>query len=75
MFREIFCPSLGAQDCFTACASNILRTEHIVSASAFQATSRQQLGCILLQAVKHSLALLRMGKKIAQYMLCWLEYQ
>ena len=30
------------------------------------ASGRQQLGCIIPQAVKHSLALLRMGKKIAQ---------
>jgi len=32
------------------------------TASAFQDTGRQQLGCIIPQAVKHSPALLRMGK-------------
>ena len=37
-----------------------------LSASAFQATGRQQRGCIILQAVKHSLALLKMGKKLSE---------
>ena len=37
------------------------------SASALQATGRQQLGRIKLHAVKHSLALLRMGKKLPKY--------
>ena len=35
----------------------------LVSASTFQATGRQQLGRIIPHAVKHSLALLMMGKK------------
>ena len=46
--------------------SNILHTEHIVRASAFQATGRKPLRCILRQAVKPSLALLRMGKKFPE---------
>jgi len=39
----------------------------------FQATSRQNRGCIVPQAVTHSLAHLKMGKIIAQKMLNWLE--
>jgi hypothetical protein len=41
----------------------------LVSASTFQATGRQQLGCTIPHAVKHVLAPLRMGKKIARNML------
>ena len=52
--------------------SNILHTEHIVSNSALQATSRQQLGHILPHAVKHSLVLLRMGKKLPET--CWAHW-
>jgi len=29
-------------------------------------TGRQQLGCIITQVVKHSFALLRMGKKLPE---------
>jgi hypothetical protein len=47
-------------------SSNILHTEHAVSASALQATGRQQLGCIIPHAVKHSLALLKMSKKLPE---------
>jgi len=39
----------------------------------FQAAGRQQLGCITPQAVKHSLALLKMGRIVAPNMLSWLE--
>ena len=39
----------------------------------FQATARQHRGCIIPQAVTHSLVLLRMGKIIARNMLSWLE--
>ena len=35
--------------------------------SAFQATVQQQLGCIIQQAVKHSLALLRMAKNFLKH--------
>ena len=42
------------------------------SASAFQDTNRQQLGCIIPQAVKQSLALLRMGKKLPET--CWADW-
>ena len=52
--------------CVRCEGSNILHKKHIASASAFQATGRQQLGCIIPQAVKHSLALLRMGKKLSE---------
>jgi len=34
---------------------------------------RQHRGCIVPQAVTHSLVLLKMGKIIAQNMLSWLE--
>ena len=44
----------------------------IDSASAFQATGPQQLGCIILHAVKHSLALLRMSKKLPET--CWADW-
>jgi len=63
----------SARVCLTECGvkdvarlqlSNILHTEHIGSASAFQTTGRQQLGCIKSHAVKHNLALLRMSKKL-----------
>ena len=40
-----------------------------VSASAFQTTGRKQLECIIPHAVKHSLSLLRMGKKLLET--CW----
>ena len=50
----------------TDVSSNIPHTEHIVSASTFQATGRQQLGCIIPLDVKHSLALLRVGKKLPE---------
>ena len=38
----------------------------------FQATGRQQFGCIISYAVQHSLALLRMGKKLPK--LCWADW-
>jgi len=50
-------------------SSNILRTEHLVSALRLQATGHQQHGCIMPQAVTHSLALLKMGKKLPRNML------
>ena len=53
-------------------SSNVPHTEQIVSISAFQATGRQQLGCIIPHAVKHSLALLRMGKKLPET--CWADW-
>jgi len=37
------------------------------------ATGRQHRGCIIPQAVIHSLVLLKMGKLIARNMLDWLE--
>ena len=39
----------------------------------FQATGRQNSGCIIPQAVTHSLVLLKMGKLIARKMLSYLE--
>jgi len=39
----------------------------------FQATGRQHRGCIILQAVTHSLVLLRTGEIINRKMLSWLE--
>ena len=39
----------------------------------FQATGRQHRGCIIPQAVTHSLVLLKMGKIISRNMLSWLE--
>jgi len=38
-----------------------------------QAGGRQHRGCIIPQAVTHSLVLLKMGKIIAPNMLSWLE--
>ena len=49
--------------------SNILHTEHIVRAAALQACDRQQSGDIIPNAVSHSLALLKMGKKLPET--CW----
>ena len=57
---------------FVFLSSYILHTEHIDSASAFQATGRQQLGCIIPHSVKHSIALLRMGKKLPET--CWADW-
>jgi len=37
------------------------------------AGGRQHRGCIITQAVTHSLVFLKMGKKIARNMLSWLE--
>ena len=51
MFRTIFCPSSGAQECRT---------------SALQTTDRQQFGYIIPHAVSHSLALPTMGKKLPE---------
>ena len=56
-----------------ALSSSILHTEHTVSASAFQTTDRQQLGCIIPHAVNHILALLRMGKKLPET--CWADWK
>jgi len=47
-------------------SSNILYIEHLDSADAFQATGQQQLGRIIPQAVKRSLALLRIGKQLSE---------
>ena len=40
----------------------------------FQATGRQRRGCIIPQAVTHSLMLLKMGGINARNMLSWLEF-
>jgi len=42
-------------------------------ASCTPATGRQHRGCIIPQAVTHSLVLLKMGIIIARNMLSWLE--
>ena len=42
----------GVKDIARLQSSNILHTEHTVSSSVFQATSRQHLGCIIPHAVK-----------------------
>jgi hypothetical protein len=47
-------------------SSNIPHTEHIDSASVLQTTGWQQLGCIKPHAVKISLELLRMGRKLPE---------
>ena len=52
----------------------ILHTEHIVSASAFQATGRQKIWCIIPHAVKQSYAP-EDGQKIARNISSWLEYR
>ena len=41
--------------------------------SMLLATGRQHRGCIIPQAVTHSLVLLKMGKIISRNMLSWLE--
>ena len=65
----------GGTDCvfeYEGCCSTLKsRTksfilEHIVSASAFQATGQHQLECITPHYVKRSLGLLRMGKKLPE---------
>ena len=48
------------------------RRHLLVSTSAFQATGRHLLGCIIPQAVKHSLALLRIRKKLPET--CWADW-
>ena len=50
-------------------SSNTLHTQHTVRAVTFQASDRQQSGCIIPRAVIHSLALLRMGKELPET--CW----
>ena len=50
-----------------------LHTEHLVRASASKPSGRQQPGRIIPHAVKHSIVLLRMGKKVTRNMLRWLE--
>ena len=40
---------------------------------SFQATGRQHRGCIIPQAVTHSLVLLKMGEIITRNMLSWLD--
>ena len=46
---------------------------YIIGSGSFHATGRQHRGCIIPQAVTHSLVLLKMGKIIARNMLSWLE--
>ena len=48
----------------------ILRAE---TPTMLPAGGRQHRGCIIPQAVTHSLVLLKMGKIIARNMLSWLE--
>ena len=75
MFRAFYTPIIRSTISTVSTASG---TNHsIVSASFFQrglqATGRQHRGCIIPQAVTHSLVLLKMGKIIARNMLSWLE--
>ena len=82
MFRAIFYPSSGTQDCvlqlvvkctqFVAGRWPGTRRQWLVSATTFQATGRQQLVCIIPQAVKHSFVLLRMGKIFPER--CWAHW-
>ena len=65
MFREIILPIFRSiRLCVTACG---------IMHPMLPATGRQYRGCIILQAVTHSLVLLKMGKIIALNMLRWLE--
>ena len=63
MFREIICPSSGALDCVL---------QFVVYAPTMLLSGRQHRGCIIRQAVTHSLVFLKMGKIIARNMLIWL---
>ena len=64
-FGQLFCPSSGALDCVYSLWYN--------SPTMLPAGGRQHRGCIVSQAVTHSLVLLKMGKIIARNMLSWLE--
>ena len=60
-FGQLFCPSSGALDCVL----------HLVV--WYNATGRQHRGCVIPQAVTHSLVLLKKGQIIARNMSSWLE--
>ena len=68
MFRGIIFPPSEALDCVTACgimAPTMLPAGSLEAEALplrFQATGRQHRGCIIPQAVTHSLVLLKMGK-------------
>ena len=75
MFRAIFCPSSGAQDCFTDCGIMHCKDGHIIVWSQVGSIYTAHLvlyiicpslQCIIPQAAKHSLALLMMGKKLPE---------
>ena len=64
MFRAIILPIFrSTRLCVTACG---------IMHPMLPATGRQYRGCIILQAVTHSLVLLKMSKIIARNMLSWL---
>ena len=67
MFRAIILPIFrSTRLCVTACGIMHPRC-------CRPATGRQHRGCIIPQAVTHSLVLLKMGEIIAWNMLSWLE--
>jgi len=73
MFRAIISPIFrNTRLCVTA--SGIMPAGNLEAKFfRFQATGRQYHGCIVPQAVKHCLVLLKMGEIIARKMLSWLE--
>ena len=82
MFRAIFLPILrSARLCFTVCGTMHPSCCRPVAWSAEVLTmcsvwrmllEQQQLACIIPQALKHSLALLRMGKILPET--CWADW-
>jgi len=66
---KISIPTGSKKTCSALAAFCSLEVEFL----RFQATCRQHRGCIIPQAVTHSLALLNMGVIIARKMLSWLD--
>ena len=62
-FGQSLCPSSGPLDCVL----------QFVVYCTHDATGRQHRGCIIPQAVTHSLVLLKTGKIVARNMLSWLD--
>ena len=69
---EVRCRTSGYASRMRDVARATSFTPNTVSASAFQTTGRQKLECIIPHAVKHSLVLLRMDKKLPKT--CWADW-
>ena len=80
-FGQFLCPSSGVFHCThsNGACHTVLQTACKQDQDGMQfhpdpAGGRQHRGCIIPQAVTHSLVLLKMGKVIARNMLSWLDY-